>query len=68
MKPWFLVLLLGGCALARFSETPEGQPVYVLSQPVCVLICASDFGTVRGENSSGLSLAQTAGAGLAAAP
>lgn len=62
-----LLLSLSGCALARYSETPEGQPVYVLSQPMCLVVCASDFGTIRsGDGASGLSLAQSASAGAGA--
>lgn len=63
----FLYLLaLGGCTLARYSETPAGQPVYVLAQPLCVLVCASDFGSVRaGDGTSGLSLSQQSAAGAA---
>ena len=61
MAAMLVTLLLSGCALARFSETREGQPVYVLSNPTCILGCASDTGTVRGENTTGdLSLQQQA--------
>jgi hypothetical protein len=64
MKLLVLLLLFPGCALARFSETPEGQPVYVLGNPTCILGCASNLGTIRGGPGSpgDLSLDQDANA------
>lgn len=61
------VLLVSGCALARFSETPAGQPVYVLAQPTCLLICFDSLGSIRGDGGS-LSQSTTAGGAVGVAP
>lgn len=45
---WLAILfVLQGCALARYSETFDGQPVYVLMQPLCLFACISNLGTNR---------------------
>ena len=56
-----LALALPGCALAQFSETPEGQPVFVLGNPSCVFICVANIGTARSE-SGATSLSQSGSA------
>lgn len=63
----FLLMAMSGCALARFSETPAGQPVYVLAQPTCLLICFDSLGTIRGDGGS-LSQSTTAGGAVGVAP
>lgn len=67
-KAFLASIFLSGCALARFSETPEGQPVYVLSQPMCVLICAADLGNVRDSAGGSISQSASAAGGGAIAP
>lgn len=61
--PVVLALALAGCALAEQSETLEGQPIFVLGNPVCLFGCAADVGNVRSEGGGSPSLSQAASAG-----
>lgn len=47
MRWVWIILLISGCALARYTKTADDQPVYVLMQPTCLLGCISNLGTNR---------------------